>query len=124
MSWAGSVADKSKNIWNKTTDALAEKGDFVTAEGKKAWDKTSNILCETKNSVTEGSIDVVEKIRLWLIFVLVKAIHSCSAEQERLEVLSWLALVREIIANPSNSFQSKAKDIYHRFSQILTVIWG
>jgi restriction system protein len=91
MSWTESIADKSKKMWNKTADTLADTGDFVT----------------------ERSIDVVGKIRIWLIYLLVKAIHSCSAEQERLEVLSWLALVREILANPSIPFQSKAKDIYH-----------
>ncbi len=87
MRW---IADKSEKIWKKTTDTLSG------AKGK----------------VTEGSIDIASKIRGWLVNLFIKAIHSCSTEQDRLEVISWLALIREIVADSSFSFQDKAKKIY------------
>jgi len=90
-------------------------------KSKKSWEKTSDILNEAKDSVTGTSIDVIGKIRNWIIKLLVKAIQSCSNEQDRLEVISWLALVREILSNPSLSVQSKSKDIYRLIDSKKTV---
>jgi len=87
----------------------------------EAWEKTSCILNETKDSITGTSSYIAGSIRDWLIKLLVKAIQSCSTEQDRLEVISWLALVREVLANPSLSVQGKSKDVYRLIDSKKTV---
>jgi len=52
------------------------------------------------------------KVRTWIISLFVKAIRSCSSEQDRTDIIAWLALIREILANKSLSVPSKAKNIY------------
>lgn len=63
--------------------------------------KDSNLL-KTKN-----------KIRSWIISLFIKAIQSCSSYQDRADVIAWLALIREILADESLSFTAKTKNIYH-----------
>lgn len=52
-------------------------------------------------------------VREWLIGLLIKSIGAISTEQDRLEVLGWLALVRETLTNTELSFKAKAQQIYH-----------
>jgi len=85
---------------------------WIAEKSEKIWKKTTGTLYGAKDKITEGSIDIVSKIRGWIVNLFVKAINSCSCEQDRLEVISWLALIREILANSSLSFQDKVKDIY------------
>ncbi len=42
----------------------------------------------------------MNKVEQWLISVFAKVIDSVSTEQDRLDILSWLVLVREILDNP------------------------
>ncbi|MDM8568220.1 restriction endonuclease [Thiotrichales bacterium HSG1] len=93
----------------------------ITNKSNKVWEKTSNIVNDAKDSITGANVDIIEKIRNWIVNLLVKAIQSCSTEQDRLEIISWLALVREILANPSLPVQSKLKDVYRLIDSKKTV---
>ena len=52
------------------------------------------------------------KVRQWFISLFIRAIEAISTEQDRLEVLSWLTLVREVLNRDDLSKTEKAKDIY------------
>lgn len=52
------------------------------------------------------------KVRQWFVSLFIRAIEAISTEQDRLEVLSWLALVREILNRTDISKSEKAKEIY------------
>lgn len=51
-------------------------------------------------------------VRQWFVNLFIRAIEAISTEQDRLEVLSWLALVREILNRTDISKSEKAKEIY------------
>lgn len=42
-------------------------------------------------------IAVVERVRGWIAGLFVRAIRSCSREQDRISVVAWLASVREVL---------------------------
>jgi restriction system protein len=48
----------------------------------------------------------------WVISIFVKAISSCSVEQDRLDAVTWLATSRESLANKEMSAMEKAQKIY------------
>lgn len=52
------------------------------------------------------------KVRQWFVSLFIRAIEAISTEQDRLEVLSWLALAREILNRTDISKSEKAKEIY------------
>lgn len=53
----------------------------------------------------------MNKAESWIVSVFVKTIESVSTEQDRLDMLSWLVLVREIINNPKLSIMERLKKI-------------
>jgi len=85
---------------------------WIADKSGQIWDKTTNAFSGAKEIVSDGSSDIVNKTRGWLIDLFIKAIQSCSAEQDRLEVISWLALNREVLADESLALKDKAKKIY------------
>lgn len=84
----------------------------IKGKGKAALSKTGEALNQVKSSVGQSGASAVAPIRDWLISLLVRGIESISTEQDRLEVLSWLALVREILNNDQLSKAEKSKEIY------------
>lgn len=84
----------------------------IRNKGKAALNKTGEALNQVKSSVGQSGSNAATSIRDWLISLLVKGIESISTEQDRLEVLSWLALVREIFTNEQLSKAEKSKEIY------------
>lgn len=91
MNW---ISNKSEGLWKKTASTFSDTKEKV------------------KDKVKEGGSDISGKIREWLISLFVKAIESCSTEQDRLDVISWLTLMREVVTDSSLSFQAKAKKIH------------
>ncbi|MGI1191481.1 restriction endonuclease [Acinetobacter baumannii] len=53
----------------------------------------------------------MNKSENWIVSIFVKIIQSVSTEQDRLDVLSWLVLVREILDNKTLSTFEKIKKI-------------
>ncbi|MGR2919934.1 restriction endonuclease [Acinetobacter sp. 1125_18A] len=56
----------------------------------------------------EGKMNKAES---WIVSIFVKIIQSVSTEQDRLDILLWLALVREILENKSFSTLDKIQKI-------------
>ncbi len=54
----------------------------------------------------------MHKAESWLASTFVKMIQSVSTEQDRLDILSWLALVREVLANKNLGEIEKLKKIH------------
>lgn len=52
------------------------------------------------------------KTRNWLANAMTRSIESCSTEQDRLEIVAWLALVREVVADDSLTTVQKTKRLY------------
>ena len=78
----------------------------------KLWEEATNGVNKRKDSLKENQLDIVNQIREWIISLFTKAIESFSQEQDRLDAISWLALVREIMNNSSYSFTQKTQKIY------------
>ena len=60
----------------------------------------------------ESGKSITENIRDWLSELVINAVRSCSTDNDRMETLSWLAMVREVVGNPSLSPQARAGKIY------------
>lgn len=53
----------------------------------------------------------MNKAESWIVSVFVKIIESVSTEQDRLDILSWLVLVREILENKTYTVRDKIQKI-------------
>lgn len=73
--------------------------------------ETNNFINTSKHSLANQS-NIVNQIREWIVSLFTKALKSFSEEQDRLDAISWLALVREIMDNSSYSFTEKTQKIY------------
>ncbi|MCV6636961.1 restriction endonuclease [Candidatus Albibeggiatoa sp. nov. NOAA] len=122
MSWIESIANKTKqtseitedsknaeevniNMWDNIGKSLTDTWGSVEKSASETW---SNI----EKSVSNTGHETINAIQTWIINLIVKAIQSCSTEQDRLEIIAWLALVREILNNPELSTRQKATQIY------------
>ena len=56
-------------------------------------------------------VQKMNKAESWIVSIFVKIIQSVSTEQDRLDIFSWLALVREILENKSFSTLDKIQKI-------------
>lgn len=73
----------------------------------------SNLKNKGKTLFTnESNSEGTPKLRLWLISLFTKTIHAVSQEQDRIDILSWLALVRVILNNGALTKSEKSKEIY------------
>lgn len=57
---------------------------------------------EKASNVVEDNI-IVEKIRAWVASLFVKAVESCSTEEDRAELLAWLSLTRIDLASDQSA---------------------
>ena len=85
---------------------------IIKDKSKATLSKTSAALVNAKSSLGESSVVISSAVRDWLISTLIKTIETISTEQDRLEVLSWLALVREVLNNNELAKKNKIKEIY------------
>lgn len=83
---------------------------------KKTISNSKDSMLALKNKLTpepaEAGAPSSNRVRDWLVSVLVKAIQAVSTEQDRLEVLGWLALVRQTLLSETLSGRGKAAEIY------------
>lgn len=84
----------------KAQTRLERLKDSVSRGVESAKDKVS--------SVVEDST-IVEQVREWVISLFVKAVESCSTEQDRADLLAWLSGVRLDLAqntSPADKFRA------------------
>ena len=81
-----------------------------------AWNdrfsKAALVDLKAKIMPTDTGEPSSNKVRDWLVGVLIKSIQAVSTEGDRVEVLAWLALVRESLLNDGLSGRAKAAEIY------------
>jgi len=67
-----------------------------------------------KNEISADSepTKVKDKIRSWIVSLFIKAIQSCSTEQDKTEIITWLASSREVLSDQSLSLKDKTKALY------------
>jgi restriction system protein len=94
---------KAKSVVNITTDTAI--GFAKTATGI-----TKGKVQEASQAISESSI--INGIRSWVISLFVKAIESCSTEQDRMDSIAWLTIARETLANNNLSTPEKAQTLY------------
>lgn len=76
------------------------------------WSNLKNKSKDLLKNFERNDTSHVGNGRDWLISILTKAIEAVSTEQDRLDILAWLALVRETLVTESLSKAEKAKHIY------------
>lgn len=81
-------------------------------KSKAALGKTGETLSQVKNTVGQSGAGAGASVREWLTGLLVKGIEAISTEQDRLDVLAWLTLVRETLRDEALGKAEKAKHIY------------
>jgi len=87
----------------------------------KFWQQTTDNINNTKDSLIESQTKITEQIREWIVSLFTQAIASFSDEQDRLDTISWLALIREIIDNPAYSLTQKTQKIYSSIDSKKTI---
>ena len=85
--------EKSNALIKPQTSLERLKGSASRAL-ESAKEKTSNVV--------EDNI-IVEKIRAWVASLFVKAVESCSTEEDRAELLAWLSLTRIDLASDQST---------------------
>lgn len=55
---------------------------------------------------------LTDTLRQWIAGLFIRTLASLSTEPDRMEVLAWLALVREVVADDSLTRAEKARQIY------------
>jgi restriction system protein len=98
--------DKTKTLLNSATDNVT---DFV----KTATDNAQNTLRTTQQSIAD--INITSGIQNWITSLFINALNSCSTEQDRLGLLTWLTLSREVLSNDLFSTTEKTKALYQLF---------
>lgn len=56
--------------------------------------------------------DTTSGLRGWIASLFVRAIRSCSAEQDRIDAITWLTIARETLSNDTLSLTDKTRDLY------------
>jgi hypothetical protein len=123
MSWLESIINKSKqpteitqDVEKDTEQANDDVWDSIGKSVTEAWNSIEKSASKTWNGVEQSINDIgqetIDSTRNWFINLIVTAINSCSTEQDRLEIIAWLALVREILNDSALSTQQKATKIY------------
>jgi restriction system protein len=94
------------NIRSKAKSALTTFTNSSNTFAQLSANKTS-ALTKGVNTST-----IALSVKDWVISLFIKAISTCSAEQDRVDAVLWLALSREILSNDSLSSATKTKKIF------------
>lgn len=54
----------------------------------------------------------ISSVQQWIVTLFVRGIRACSTEQDRLALIAWMALAREIVADDRRSISQKASVLY------------
>lgn len=58
------------------------------------------------------TIDQFSSVQQWIVTLFVRGIRACSTEQDRLTLIAWMALAREIVADDHRSIPQKVSALY------------
>jgi HJR/Mrr/RecB family endonuclease len=75
-----------------------------------ARDAVDQVVRPAVDKVADGR--TLAAVRGWVVSLFVKAIASCSVEEDRLAAVMWLATARETLADGSLNAPGKARKIY------------
>jgi len=117
--------EQKKSIWDGMGESISETWDSVEKSASETWDSVGKTASETWDSVEKSvsgtGTETIKSIQSWIVNLIVVAIQACSTDQDRLEIIAWLALVREILNNPELSTRQKAAHIYDLIDSKKTV---
>ncbi|WP_353571635.1 restriction endonuclease [Candidatus Albibeggiatoa sp. nov. BB20] len=120
-----SVEKSTSETWGSVEKSASETWGSVEKSASETWDSVEKSASETWSSVEESvsntGHETIDTIRNWIVNLMIAAINSCSTEQDCLEIIAWLALVREILNNPDFSTRQKAAQIYDLLDSRKTV---
>lgn len=97
------LLNKAKSLANSTTKTMT---DFV----KISTDATQEKFQAISQSISD--ISITAEIRDWVVSLFVKALQSCSTEEDRTNAITWLAMSREVLSNNNLSVTEKSKTLY------------
>lgn len=95
--------DKAKSIISTTTETTISFAKTTTDATKEKVQGVSNAISESP---------VINGIRSWVISLFVKAIESCSTEEDLMDSIAWLTIARETLANSNLSTTEKVQTLY------------
>ncbi len=87
----------------------------------KFWQQTTKDFNQKKDSLIANQSNMTDQVREWIVSLFNSAIASFSEEQDRLDAILWLTLIREIIDNPSYSLTQKSQKIYSSIDSAKTI---
>lgn len=94
----------AKSLVNTATET-------TTSLAKTAVDKTLRKIQVVAQSISENNVS--DAIRNWVVLLFIKTIQSCSKEQDRIEMLAWLTIAREVLSDNTLSSTEKAQALYN-----------
>ncbi|NOQ35932.1 MAG: restriction endonuclease [Methylococcaceae bacterium] len=94
--------NKSKSILSSASSSIT---DFAQA--------TADITQEKVQVISK--INVSNEIRNWAASLFVKALNSCSIEQDKISAINWLAMSRETLSRDNLSLIEKTQVLYRSF---------
>lgn len=84
------------------------------------WKSKAQSLLNSANTTLKQATSIAKdtgsdtgvKIRTWIAELMIKSIKGISNEKDRLDVIAWLTLVRQILSNETITTKAKAQEIY------------
>lgn len=95
---------------NKAKLLVTSTTDNIINFAKNASEVTKEKVHDASESLSDSY--VVNTIRSWVISLFIKAIESCSVEQDRMDAIAWLTLAREILLSNNLSSTEKAQTLF------------
>lgn len=95
------------NFNSKTKTLIAVATNASTNLVKKSVGQ----IVEVTRRVTPDDLGL-KGVRDWVVSLFVRAIGSCSTEQDRMDAVAWLATTRETLSNNSLNTATKAQRIF------------
>jgi restriction system protein len=95
------------NIRSKAQSAILS----VSSASEKFAKKSKDQILDAARGLANNSPSV-SGVREWVVSLFVKSISKCSVEQDRIDAILWLTLVREILDRPDLSTVNKSKKIF------------
>lgn len=85
--------------------ALAKAKTSLLDKAERLKESASRAVESVKDNLSDAAEDsvIVEKIREWVASLFVKAVESCSTEEDRADLLAWLARVRIDLASDADA---------------------
>jgi restriction system protein len=100
------LLNKTKSFFNSASDTVT---DFI----KDTSDKSQEKLHQATELFSD--IEITNTISEWISSLFISALESCSTEKDRLDLIAWLAMSREVLLEDNLTVIKKTELLYQLF---------